>query len=67
MGVDEEDSFSEETLFSTEEEFKEKLTKLLTDKNLYQTCLAKQNELVKKYFNKEWMRAYIIKHTCLEI
>ncbi len=60
-GFDEGDSFSDETLFSTKEEFEEKIKLLLTNESIYEKCLTKQNDIVKKYFNKDWMRSYILK------
>lgn len=67
-GFDDGDSFAEETLFSTPEEFEQKLAKLLHDKALYEKCKFTQNYIIKKYFNTKWMRSYILKkiHLSLE-
>lgn len=53
------DEFDPDTIFTTGDEFKIKLHKLLTDEIHYKKCMDKQNELVKKYFNKNWLREYI--------
>lgn len=52
------DNFSEETIFKDAEDFHRKIDNL-QDEILYNKCLEKQNELVEKYFNKEWLRKYI--------
>jgi len=49
-----------DTLFTTSEEFKFKLNKLLTDNDHYKKCLDKQNQIISKYFNKKWMKEYIL-------
>jgi hypothetical protein len=53
------DYFSEETLFSTAEEFVEKYTLLQKDEFLYQKCLLNQIYIVDKYFNYKWIKNYI--------
>lgn len=55
-----EDKFEEDTLFSTPEEFFEKIDILNKNPDIYEKCLNKQEEIVKKYFNKNWIREYII-------
>ncbi len=54
-----EDKFEEDTLFSTPEEFFEKIDILNKNPDIYEKCLEKQEEIVKKYFNKGWIRDYI--------
>ncbi len=53
-------SWDPDTLFTTSEEFKFKLNKLLTDNDHYKKCLDKQNQIISKYFNKKWMKEYIL-------
>jgi hypothetical protein len=53
--------FAEEIYFSTGEEFKQKSSALLKDPTLYQKALSIQNIIIEKYFNKEWLAAYIVK------
>lgn len=54
------DDFCEETIFKTADEFKEKINKLSNDNELYEKCLKKQNEIVDKYFNKTYLRNYLL-------
>ena len=54
------ESFTEETIFKTPDEFKEKLVKLANDEELYNRCLQKQNAIFNLYFNKPWIRNYIL-------
>jgi hypothetical protein len=54
------EKFSEETVFKDENDFVEKIQRLVSDKNLYKKCLDNQNSIYNKYFNKEWIRNYII-------
>jgi hypothetical protein len=58
---DEGDEFSEETLFSTAEEFRTKYETLLLNADVYNKCMEKQNTLIEKYFNQEWLSLYIKK------
>jgi len=55
------ESFSEETIFKNSEEYFQNLHKLSTDDELYKKCLMNQYNIVRKYFNKEWIRDYIIR------
>lgn len=64
-GFEDGDAFHSDTFFSTADEFKEKLARLLTDDDHYLTCLQQQYYIVDKYFNKEWLRNYIVKHAGL--
>ena len=54
------DDFCEETYFSNVDELKTNVTKLLGDDALYNKCLEKQNEIVKKHMNKNALKKYII-------
>ena len=55
-----EETFSEETVFKNAAEFITNITKLNTDDKLYQKCLENQMNIYNKYFNKNWIREYII-------
>jgi hypothetical protein len=57
---DNNESFSKETVFKNEEEFLSIINNLSNDKELYSKCLENQYNIVKKYFNKEWLRNYIL-------
>jgi hypothetical protein len=61
-GFDKGDVFHEYTFFNTAEEFKYKLYILLTDDTVYKQCLEQQNTIIKKYFNKNFFREYILSH-----
>jgi len=61
-GFDNNDEFDKDTFFTTSDEFRIKLHKLLTDETHYKKCLNTQNEIVTKYFNKNWLRGYIEKN-----
>jgi hypothetical protein len=54
------ETFSEETTFKNSEEYFHKLHRLSTDNELYKKCLTNQYNIVKKYFNTEWIRNYIL-------
>lgn len=60
-GFDKGDNFHPDTFFSTAEEFKQKLDSLLNNEEHYKECLEQQEKIVKKYFNKKWLRSYIEK------
>ena len=55
------EDFSSETIFFDEHDLKKKLELLTNDEILYNKCLARQNELVSKYFNVNWIRSYMEK------
>ena len=57
---DNNDSFSKETIFKDENEFYNIINELSKDNELYLKCLKNQYTIVKKYFNKEWLRDYIL-------
>jgi hypothetical protein len=59
-GFEDGDRFHPDTIFTTSEEYEEKLTKLLKDRSHYDACLRIQNTLVEKYFTKEKLRTYIL-------
>jgi hypothetical protein len=52
------DFFAEECLFKTGEEFLIKFEKLKNDQNLYNKCKDKQEEIIKKYLNYDWIKNY---------
>jgi hypothetical protein len=56
------DAFPEEAIFSTAEECFAKADALLWNDELYISVLEKQQALVKKYFNRDFLRKYIISH-----
>lgn len=53
------EDFCEETYFDNPEDLRKKLLLLQSDNTLYNRCLEKQNMIVKKYMNKEYLRNYI--------
>lgn len=57
---DNNESFSKETIFKDENEFYNIINNLSKDNDLYLKCLKNQYTIVKKYFNKEWLRNYIL-------
>jgi len=57
-----EEKFSDETIFSDNTDFIEKLNNLNNNDELYKKCLENQYEIVNKYFNKKWLREYILKY-----
>jgi hypothetical protein len=54
------DKFSEELIFKNEHEFITILNNLAGNNDLYLKCLENQYNIVKKYFNKNWLKKYII-------
>jgi spore maturation protein CgeB len=52
--------FSDECFFTDGIEFENNLQKLNNNKELYNKCLQNQYEIVHKYFNKEWLKQYIL-------
>jgi len=57
---DKNESFSKETIFKNENDFYNIINNLSIDKELYLKCLKNQYDIVKKYFNKKWLRNYIL-------
>jgi len=55
-----EEYFSEETIFTHEEDFIKKLYALESDIELYKKCLREQTIIVLKYFNKQWIKNYLL-------
>lgn len=54
------EEFCEETFFKDENDFFIKLNRFQSDNKLYLECLNQQYNIVNKYFNKEWLRNYIL-------
>jgi len=57
-----EESFSEETIFKNENEFVDNLIKLNGNDELYKKCLYNQLYIYNKYFNKKWIKEYILNY-----
>jgi hypothetical protein len=55
-----EETFSEETIFKNENEFVNKLNKLNANDELYKKCLYNQLYIYNKYFNKQWIKNYVL-------
>lgn len=53
------DDFCEETYYDDHNDLFQKMTRLVTDSELYQNCLNKQNEIVRKYMTFDSIREYI--------
>jgi spore maturation protein CgeB len=58
-GFDTGDSFSDLCIFSNRDDFLRKKTALLENKELYHDALINQNNIIRKYFNKDNLRNYI--------
>lgn len=58
---DNNETFSKETIFKNENDLFNVINELSADKDLYLKCLKNQYTIVKKYFNKGWLRNYITK------
>ena len=56
------DNFDLNTLFDTPEEFKIKSELLLNNEEAYTKALNRQNYLIDKYMNKDYLRNYILRH-----
>jgi hypothetical protein len=54
------EDFSEETIFKNSDDFIKKINNILNDSNLYSVCLTNQMNIFRKYFNKKWIKDYII-------
>ena len=59
-GFEEGDHFSDLCIFSDGDDFLKKKTVLLGNQDTYQSALQQQEALVRKYFNKDTLRKYII-------
>ena len=55
-----EDIFSEETIFKDADDFCNKINALNRDNDLYLKCINNQLNIYNKYFNKKWIKEYII-------
>jgi hypothetical protein len=55
-----EETFSEETIFKDDKEFINKINRLYSDEELYKKCLDNQINIYNKYFNKKWIKEYIL-------
>ena len=55
-----EEEFLEETIFKDADDFNNKISNLINNKELYIKCLNNQNNIYIKYFNKKWVRNYIL-------
>ena len=64
-GFENNDSFSNETIFTNKEEFLTNLH-LLHNKETYNKCLRNQQYLKQKYMNREYLRKYIISKISLQ-
>lgn len=54
------EEFTKETIFKNETEFKDIICNLSNNNELYNSCLQNQYSIVQKYFNKKWLRNYIL-------
>ena len=57
------ENFSDECYFTNGDDFYYNLQKLTNNDELYKKCLNNQYLIINKYFNKEWLRQYIIYKT----
>lgn len=57
--------FSQETIFKNDIEFIDNITKLNNDNTLYTKCLLNQIHIYNKYFNKKWIKEYILMYIYL--
>ena len=57
-----EEQFSEETIFKDATEFVAKIHALNQNPELYRKCLENQHNIVNKYFNKNWLKDYILNY-----
>jgi len=60
-----EETFSEETSFKGADDFCNKINALNHDNEVYLKCINNQLNIYKKYFNKRWIKEYIIKFLLL--
>tara|TARA_Y100000389_G_C17457448_1_gene519141 strand:- start:165 stop:1115 length:951 start_codon:yes stop_codon:yes gene_type:complete len=54
------EDFSEETVFKTAEELIQKINFLERNPDVYNKCLENQKNIFNKYFNKQWIKNYIL-------
>ena len=60
------EKFSDECYFEDGIEFNNNLNKLYNNPELYLSCLENQYNIVNKYFNKEWLKNYILSKINIE-
>lgn len=60
-GFEEGDAFHEACYFSSGDEFVFKKNRLLSDEQLYNSALSRQETLIRKYFSKNAIREYILR------
>jgi hypothetical protein len=56
------EDFSEETIFKDADDFIKKINNIIYDTNVYNKCITNQMNIYGKYFNKKWIRNYIINY-----
>ena len=56
------EDFSEETIFKDGDDFIKKINNIINDTNVYNKCITNQMNIYGKYFNKKWIRDYIINY-----
>ena len=56
------EDFSEETIFKDADDFIKKINNIINDTNVYNKCITNQMNIYGKYFNKKWIRDYIINY-----
>jgi spore maturation protein CgeB len=56
------EDFSEETIFKDGDDFIKKINNIINDTNVYNKCISNQMNIYGKYFNKKWIRDYIINY-----
>lgn len=54
------ENFSEETIFKDAIEFANKVNILLQDEAIYNKCISNQYNIYNTYFNKKWIKEYIM-------
>lgn len=64
-GFEDGEHFEPETIFENEEDFYTKSQSLLNNQELYNKCINTQMKIVKKYFNIDYFKRYIIKKISL--
>ena len=56
------EDFYEETIFKDGDDFIKKINNIINDTNVYNKCISNQMNIYGKYFNKKWIRDYIINY-----
>jgi hypothetical protein len=56
------EDFSQETIFQNRDDFIKKINLLKNDNELYLKCLNNQINIYNIYFNKKWIKEYILKY-----